>query len=127
MINPACTFQKLLKKAYYNRLASYLHIFKILSSNQYGFRKGYSTSYALIDLYDKISCSPHNREVVIGDFCDRFGLHYLRIGGTSAAANNNLPERIIKKHGGWKTDSMKDLHCRENLQQLLSVLLHLGS
>ena len=48
------TFLKIYEKAYYSRLTSYLHKFNILSNDQYGFRKGYSTSYALIDLYDKI-------------------------------------------------------------------------
>ena len=63
-------FSKIFEKAYYNRLANYLHKSNILSNDQYGFRKGYSTSYALIDLYDKISCSLDNREVAIGVFCD---------------------------------------------------------
>ena len=68
---------KLFEKAYYNRLANYLHKCNILSSDQYGFRKGYSTSYALIDLYDKISCSLDNREIAIGVFCDLSKLeHY---------------------------------------------------
>ena len=43
-------FSKSFEKAYYNRLANYLHKSNILSNDQYGFRKGYSTSYALIDL-----------------------------------------------------------------------------
>ena len=28
-----------------------------------------------------------------------YGLHSLRIGGASAAANNDFPDRFIKKHG----------------------------
>ena len=45
-----------------------------------------------------------------------YGLHFLRIGGASAAANNDLPDRVIKKHGRWKTEKAKDTYCREDIQ-----------
>ena len=42
------SFSKILEKAFYNGLYSYLTESNILCSNQYGFRKGYSTAFALI-------------------------------------------------------------------------------
>ena len=54
----------------------------------------------------------------------KLGLHSFRIGGASAAINNDLPHRMVKKHGRWKTDKAKDLYCREDINhQLMSVLI----
>ena len=44
-------FTKILERIVYNRLINFLNKFKILSNNQSGFRKNYSTAYALIQLY----------------------------------------------------------------------------
>ena len=43
-------FSKLFERAFYNRLSNYLNDPNILCKDQYGFRKGYSTSFGLIDL-----------------------------------------------------------------------------
>ena len=40
----------------------------------------------------------------VGIYSSSFGLHSLRIGKATAAAENNVSERLIKIHGGWKTD-----------------------
>ena len=57
------SFSKFLERIIYNRLLSYLDRFKILCDNQYGFRKNHSTSFALIDLYDKISSAIDRKEI----------------------------------------------------------------
>ena len=44
-------FSEILERVVYNRLINFLNKFKILSNNQSGFRKNYSTAYALIQLY----------------------------------------------------------------------------
>ena len=49
----------------YNRLLRFLNAFKILSDNQYGFRKHHSTTYALACLYDKISSAIENKEYTV--------------------------------------------------------------
>ena len=54
----------------YNRLINYSNKLEILSNSQYGFRKGHSTTLALIDLYDKISSSINRCEFSIGVFLD---------------------------------------------------------
>ena len=56
-----------------------------------------------------------------------YGLHFLRIGGASAAANNDLPDRVIKKHGRWKSEKAKDTYCTEDIQhQLLVKTFNIG-
>ena len=37
-----------------------------------------------------------------------FGLHSLRAGGVSAAANAKVPDRLFKRHGRWRSESTKD-------------------
>lgn len=62
-------FSKILERVMYNRLLRFLNAFKILSDNQYGFRKHHSTAYALACLYDKISSAIENKYTV-GIFID---------------------------------------------------------
>ena len=54
----------------HNRLLSFLNVFKILSDNQYGFRKHHSAAYALACLYDKISSAIENKEYTVDIFLD---------------------------------------------------------
>ena len=63
-------FSKLLERVMYKRLLNFLNKHRILSNNQFGFRKNHSTSLALIHLYDKISAAIDNREYTIGIFLD---------------------------------------------------------
>ena len=48
----------------------YLMNFNILCSNQFGFRKNYSTALVLIDLDDKISTAFDQGEFSVGVFLD---------------------------------------------------------
>ena len=57
-------FSKILERVMYNRLLRFLNVFKILSDNQYGFRK------PLACLYDKISSAIENKEFTVGVFID---------------------------------------------------------
>ncbi|CAH3198107.1 unnamed protein product, partial [Porites evermanni] len=57
------------------------------------------------------------------------GLHSLRSGGiTSAVRNssNSIPERLLKIHGRWKSDSAKDMYVEESLENRLQVTKYLG-
>ena len=51
----------------------------------------------------------------------RFGLHSLRAGGASAAANAGVPDRLFKRHGRWKSETAKDGYVKDSLSSLLSV------
>ena len=50
-----------------------------------------------------------------------FGLHSMRSGGASAAANAGVADRLFKRHGGWKSEAAKDGYVKESLADLLQV------
>ena len=64
------SISKVLEKLVYKRLFKFLINNNLLNPNQFGFIKGYSTDYALLQLYDKITESLSNREHIIGVFMD---------------------------------------------------------
>ena len=49
------------------------------------------------------------------------GLHSFRRGGATAAANADVNERLLQKHGRWKTSNIKNQYIDEDLDHLLSV------
>ena len=53
-----------------DRLLNYSNVFNILSSNQFGFRKGYSTDLALLKVSDYIYKAFDERKYVVGVFMD---------------------------------------------------------
>lgn len=54
------------------------------------------------------------------------GLHSLRAGGATAAANAGVNERCLKRHGRWKTDTAKDMYVKDALQKRLEITRRLG-
>ena len=64
------SISKVLEKIVYKRLFNFLNDNNLLIPNQFGFRKGCSTDYAILDLYDKITESISNKEHTIGIFMD---------------------------------------------------------
>lgn len=56
----------------------------------------------------------------------KFGLHSLRSGGATAAANAGVNDRLFKKHGRWRSDNAKDGYVHENIHSLSSVSKSLG-
>ena len=50
----------------------------------------------------------------LGFPAQEFGLHSMRSGGATAAANANVPDHIFKRHGRWKSENAKDGHGLEN-------------
>ena len=56
----------------------------------------------------------------------KFGLHSLRSGGASAAANLGVNDRLFKKHDRWKSDKVKDSYVHEDIESKLSVSRNLG-
>ena len=62
---------KILEKIAYNRLYKFLTDNNLLNTNQFGFRKGYSTDYAIIQSCDKIIDTLVRKEhIIIGIFLD---------------------------------------------------------
>ncbi|MCG8626070.1 MAG: hypothetical protein MJE68_29245 [Proteobacteria bacterium] len=56
----------------------------------------------------------------------QFGLHSLRSGGASAAANSGVPDRWFKRHGRWRSENAKDGYVKDKLEDRLSVTKNLG-
>ena len=50
-----------------------------------------------------------------------FGLHSLRAGGTCAAANAGVPDRMFKRHGRWRSENAKDGYVKDSLDGRLNV------
>ena len=57
---------------------------------------------------------------------EEFGLHSLRAGGASAAANAGVPDRLFKKHGRRKSENAKDGYIEDSLDSRLSVSRQMG-
>ena len=51
----------------------------------------------------------------------RYGLHSLRSGGASAAANAGIPDQWFKRHGRWKSENTKDGYFKDSLEDRLRV------
>ena len=56
----------------------------------------------------------------------QFGLHNLRSGETTAAANFGINDRLFQKHGRWRSEKIKHGYVQENLRALLSISKTLG-
>lgn len=58
---------------------------------------------------------------VLGYDKSQFCLHSLRSGGVSAAAKNNVSDRLLRAHGRWVTDKSKDGYIQDDLYNRLLV------
>lgn len=54
------------------------------------------------------------------------GHHSLRSGGATVAANSDVDNRCLKRHGRWKTDSSKDGYIVDSVEKRLLVSKSLG-
>jgi len=55
-----------------------------------------------------------------------FGVHSLRSGGATAAAQAGVPDRLFKRHGRWSSDRAKDGYVKDSVASLLEVSQGLG-
>jgi site-specific recombinase XerD len=77
-----------------------------------------------------LSCA-RARELVKEAFKDivdvsKIGVHSLRSGGATAAANAGVQDRMFKRHGRWVSESAKDGYVKDNLDSRLLVSQSLG-
>ena len=57
----------------------------------------------------------------LGFDAKQFGLHSLRSGGATAAAQAGVPDRLFKRHGRWRSESAKDGYIKDSIPALMSV------
>ena len=55
-----------------------------------------------------------------------YGMHSLRAGGATAAANAGVPDRLFKRHGRWKSEAAKDGYVKDSIESRLTVSKSLG-
>ncbi len=55
-----------------------------------------------------------------------YGLHSLRSGGASEAANNGVSDRLISKHGRWSSNTSRDTYIKDSRSNRFKVTKHLG-
>ena len=63
-------FSKILEKLFDTRLQSFMDKNCLISECQYGFRSGYSTSSALMELIEELSSALDSKQVTVGVFID---------------------------------------------------------
>ena len=118
-----------------SRLEGYLNITG-LQSNEENYvisrlaktRDGHK-AHGLRPLADTTIRDIFNREVAPicesiepGAYC----LHSLRSGGASAAINEGVSERLIGKHGRWKSGMSRDRYLKDSKKQRLSITKAIG-
>jgi hypothetical protein len=55
-----------------------------------------------------------------------YGTHFGRRGEATRAANVDVPDRLFKEHGAWKSERVKDSYVVNSLQAHLLVSANLG-
>ena len=56
----------------------------------------------------------------------KLGIHSLRAGGATAAANAGVSDRLFKRHGRWWSENAKDGYVEDTLEKRLSVSCQMG-
>ena len=56
----------------------------------------------------------------------KFSNHSFRSRGATSTANLDVPDRLFKVHGRWKSDSAKDGYVHDKLDSRLYVPWHIG-
>ena len=54
----------------------------------------------------------------VGLDAKKCGLHSLRAGGATAAANAGVPDRLFKRHGRWCSENAKDGYVKDSLKTI---------
>ena len=98
------------------------HLFKGLSRTKGGHRLRASGGLS----YTRVRELVLEKIAAIGLDPKQFGLHSLRSGGASAAANAGVPDRWFKRHGRWLSENTKDGYIKDKLEDRLSVSKNIG-
>ena len=130
---------KIFEKLLYKRLYKFLTKYEILYKYQFGFRKGHSTTLALIEIIDNIKCAIDNDNYVLGIFLDLSKafdtvnhkillnkLHHYGIRGqTNKLFESYLTNRMQFVKIGNKKSSNLEINCGVPQGSVLGPLLFL--
>src|SRR6218665_2789596 len=89
-------FSKILERAMNNRLTDFLEQNNVLYNKQFGFTKNHSTTFAIVEVVDKISEAIDCRQVTVGSFwtyprrLTRFDMRYFGLSWTITALKDLL-------------------------------------
>ena len=50
---------------------------------------------------------------VLGYPAEQLGIHSLRVGGATATAGSGVPNRLLKRHGRWRSETAKDGYVKD--------------
>ena len=56
----------------------------------------------------------------------KYGLHSLRSGGATEAANNGVSDRLISKHGRWSSNTSRDTYIKDKPENRFKISRSLG-
>ena len=62
----------------------------------------------------------------LGFLSAEFGGHSLWAGGATAAAGRSIPDRLFKKHGHWRLETVKNGYVKDPLEQHFLVTDQIG-
>ena len=133
------SFSKIVEKAIYNRLLSFLNKNNSLFYNQFGFRAQYSTYMALLEFQDKITESIKTKNVTASIFIDlqkafdtidhSILCHKLDQYGIRGVANDLLSNYLFNRKQFVQIDntisSMQNINCGVPQGSILGPLLFL--
>ena len=133
------TFSKIYERIFYNRLAPFLKVQKILFELQFGFRTNHSTDMALTILLDKIINALEKGHIMVGIFLDfskafdtvnhKILLDKLNIYGIRRIANDWISSYLSNRTQfctyNDSRSSIKKITCRVPQGSILGPLLFL--
>lgn len=112
----------------YNMLVRYIELANIdVKSDSFLFRPIFRSKCVCKLIYKNKKLSyTRARETILSKLklvsSDKdFGLHSMRSGGATTAANSNINDRCWKRHGRWKSDSSKDGYVVDSIHKRLEV------
>ena len=98
------------------------------ASNMYVFRRVvYSKGVKYLALADRPLTYSNVRDIVKGKALQlgldpkKYSTHSLRAGGSTAAANAGVGDRLFQRHGRWSSAASKDGYIQDSLSDRLSV------
>ena len=79
------------------------------------------TDSTVRDIFNR-DVAPICEDIEPGSYC----LHSLRSGGASTAINNGIGERLVGKHGRWKSGYSRDRYLKDSKKRRLAITEKLG-